>query len=291
MEAVAQAEISTNVRARTGASLASLRLAMYALSRVSPPLARTAAVRLFCTPLARHRARSEELGILPSAVGGSVSIDGNRVRFWRWGSGPAVLLVHGWGGSGAQLTSFIGPLVARGYSAVTFDAPAHGDSDGSTSNLLQFAAAVEQLASRVGTPRATIAHSLGGTAVAYAAGRGVPVGRVALISAAANPLVYFRAFLDLLGVPSAHRPRYERHVEEKLGFRWHEVAVPDFAPYMSMPMLAVHDLDDRDVSWRESAAIAEAWPNARLVTTSGLGHNRILRDEGVVRQVVDFVTR
>jgi pimeloyl-ACP methyl ester carboxylesterase len=262
---------------------------MYALSRVSPPLARAAAVRLFCTPMTRHRARADEIGVLPSAVGGSVSIDGNRVRYWRWGRGPAVLLVHGWGGSGGQLAAFIAPLVARGYSAVTFDAPAHGDSDGSTSTLLQFAATVEAVVSRVGAPVATVAHSLGSTAVAYAAGRGVAVGRVALISAAANPLAYFRAFLDLLGIPAAHRPRYERHFEEKLDFRWHEVAVPQFARYMPMPMLAVHDLDDRDVSWRESAAIVEAWPNSRLVTTSGLGHNRILRDEGVVRQVVEFV--
>ena len=290
MDAVAQQGISTNVRARTSASLTSLRLGMYALSRVAPPLARAAAVRLFCTPMSRHRAPPEDTGVLPTAVGGSVTIQGRDVQFWRWGSGPPVLLVHGWAGSGAQLTAFVRPLSLRGYSAVTFDAPAHGDSPGSTSTLLEFAATVEAVVAAVGTPRATIAHSLGGTAVTYAASRGVSVGRLVLIAAAANPLAYFRAFLDALGIPQSHRESYERHFEVRHGFEWHEIAVPAYARYMPMPLLAIHDLDDREVSWREGAVIAETWPGARLITTSGLGHNRILRDDGVVRQAVEFAT-
>ena len=39
----------------------------------------------------------------------------------------------------------------------------------------------------------------------------------------------------------------------------------------------------------DGAAIANAWPGARLVTTTGLGHRRILRDEHVVSQAVAFV--
>ena len=41
--------------------------------------------------------------------------------------------------------------------------------------------------------------------------------------------------------------------------------------------------------WSDGAAIAGAWPGARLVTTTGLGHRRILRDERVVSQAVAFV--
>ncbi|HJU89017.1 MAG TPA: alpha/beta hydrolase [Gemmatimonadaceae bacterium] len=241
--------------------------------------------------MGRHRPRAEDVGTLPTAVRGSLTIEGRQVKYWRWGSGPPVLLVHGWGGGGAQLSSFIHPLCARGYSAVTFDAPAHGDSPGSTSTLLEFAATVEAIIAQIGAPRATIAHSLGGTAVAYAASRGFSVGRLVLIAAAANPLVYFRAFMELLGIPESQRERYESYFENKHQFDWQEIAVPSYARYMATPLLAVHDLDDREVSWRESAAITNAWPEARLVTTSGLGHNRILRDEGVVRQAVEFVHR
>ena len=37
-------------------------------------------------------------------------------------------------------------------------------------------------------------------------------------------------------------------------------------------------------------AIAEAWPGARLHTTTGLGHRRILRDAATVAMVSDFLT-
>jgi alpha-beta hydrolase superfamily lysophospholipase len=32
---------------------------------------------------------------------------------------------RGWGGRGAQLAAFVEPLLARGFSVVTLDAPAH----------------------------------------------------------------------------------------------------------------------------------------------------------------------
>ncbi|MGZ5446135.1 MAG: alpha/beta hydrolase [Thermoanaerobaculia bacterium] len=49
-------------------------------------------------------------------------------RAWSWGEGPAVLLVHGWGGHAAQFQSFVEPLVRAGFRAIAFDAPSHGSS-------------------------------------------------------------------------------------------------------------------------------------------------------------------
>ena len=37
------------------------------------------------------------------------------------------------------------------------------------------------------------------------------------------------------------------------------------------------------------ARLAAAWPCARLHVTHGLGHHRILRDEGVITASVDFL--
>jgi hypothetical protein len=41
--------------------------------------------------------------------------------------------------------------------------------------------------------------------------------------------------------------------------------------------------------WSGGRDIANAWPDARLLTTSRLGHRRILRDPGVVAEVVGFL--
>src|SRR6185369_13228471 len=47
---------------------------------------------------------------------------------WHWGTGPRVLLVHGWNGHAGRLSSFVQPLVEAGFGVVAFDAPAHGIS-------------------------------------------------------------------------------------------------------------------------------------------------------------------
>ena len=55
------------------------------------------------------------------------------------------------------------------------------------------------------------------------------------------------------------------------------------------PLLLVHDRQDAETGWSDSAAIARSWPRSRLVTTGGLGHRRILRAPAVIAEVVEFV--
>jgi pimeloyl-ACP methyl ester carboxylesterase len=78
-------------------------------------------------------------------------------------------------------------------------------------------------------------------------------------------------------------------LERRLGFEWEEMDVPALAGSMQMPLLVLHDRDDREIGWDNGAAIARAWPGAQLVTTSGLGHHRIVSDPDVIRQVLEFL--
>ena len=54
-------------------------------------------------------------------------------------------------------------------------------------------------------------------------------------------------------------------------------------------LLIVHDRLDREVSFTHAERLAEAWRQARLHATTGLGHRRVLRDESVIAEVVEFV--
>jgi hypothetical protein len=51
----------------------------------------------------------------------------------------------------------------------------------------------------------------------------------------------------------------------------------------------IHDRNDSQVPWKQGAALARHWPGARLLTTQGLGHGRILDDDAVARAAVDFI--
>lgn len=54
--------------------------------------------------------------------------------------------------------------------------------------------------------------------------------------------------------------------------------------------LVIHDEGDREVPFDDGASIAAAWPGARLVQTTGLGHRKILRDEAVIATVTSAIT-
>ena len=61
------------------------------------------------------------------------------------------------------------------------------------------------------------------------------------------------------------------------------------APRLRAGALVIHDRQDTQVPWQQGAALAQHWPGARLLTTRGLGHGRILEDDQVARAAVDFI--
>jgi len=52
----------------------------------------------------------------------------------------------------------------------------------------------------------------------------------------------------------------------------------------------IHDHQDSFVPWAQGAALARAWPGARLLSTVGLGHGRILENDAVVRAAAEFIS-
>jgi pimeloyl-ACP methyl ester carboxylesterase len=264
------------------------------LERLAPGAGARWAERLwFRVPAGRHG----HPGPPPSAPGRpfTVPVLGHRVAGEAWGEGPAVYLLHGWGGHRSQLAALVDPLVEAGHRVVAFDAPSHGDSDPGPegpgrSTLLEFADALAAVVAANGPAHAVVAHSLGATAAAYALRQGLAADRLAFVAPMADPLPYTRAFAGRLGFGERVRTRLVRRIERRVDMPLSAFDVPAMAGQVDTPpLLLVHDQKDAETSWSDSAAIAQAWPSARLVTTSGLGHRRLLRDPAVVAEVVGFV--
>ena len=265
------------------------RAAFGAVQRASPDLAARWAERIFCSP--PRRTISERMaGWLRDARRFNVTVGNRRVAAWTWGErGPGVLLVHGWGSRGARFVDLGGALLASGHRIVTFDAPGHGASPGRLSSGPEFARAALAVAAAVGPVSAVVGHSLGGFAAALAIDGGLAARRAVLISPSANVNSYSAQFAALLGVAAPVMSSMRDRLARRLDFAWDEMDVPAFAPAMRIPLLVIHDQDDREVRWHDGAAIAEAWPAAELVTTTGLGHHRILSDSAVISRVVSFL--
>ena len=265
-----------------------------AMSRVAPGTAAWAAERLFLTP-PRHRAPERERDLLARARPGAVRVDGRRLATWTWGSGPRILLVHGWGGRGAQLGAFVEPLVASGFSVAWFDGPAHGASEGRLATIPEMARAVHGVVAALGPIRGIVAHSGGGVVSAWAIRRWLLDGfvdlpeAIALIAPPAAFRGYLERFAEACGLSAAARARLDRRLTARAGTPTEAFDLPRFAADLPTAALVVHDREDAEVRWAEGAAVADAWPGAELVTTQGLGHRRILRERAVVARVTAFL--
>jgi pimeloyl-ACP methyl ester carboxylesterase len=273
---------STNVR--SGAP-APLRLALAALGSVAPSLAARAGARLFLSPR-RHTLRGPR-DHLDGAETFLVRSGREVLRAWRLGEGPPVLLVHGWGGRAEQLAPFVAPLRAAGCAPVLFDAPAHGASTGRLTSGLGFAEAVSSVAAAVGA-RAAIAHSLGATGLAWALASGLDLDAAVLVAPPRGPVDFFHRFCEALALRPGVRDATRARLERRLG-----IDLDDFDLSRRVgagPVLVIHDRYDREVPWSDGLAIAQAWPRASFLSTSGLGHRRILRDGTVTARAAAFVS-
>jgi len=265
-----------------------MRGVLSGLSRLSPGAAAQLAMVLFRRP-PRHRRSDLPLSVFDSGQRVDLVLDGGRLAVWRWGAGPTILLVHGWGSRGARLGDFVAPLTRAGFSVLAFDAPGHGASAGRLSSLPQFIAAIRAIGERLGPLHAVVAHSMGGAATTLAMARGLDVKRAVFLAPAADPAGYSERFASVFGLTDKVVSRMKRGLERRFGIAWKDFDALAAAATLSAPLLVIHDSDDRDVPLADGASVAAAWPGARLVTTNGLGHRRIVHDPAVVERAVAFL--
>jgi pimeloyl-ACP methyl ester carboxylesterase len=179
---------------------------------------------------------------------------------------------------------------------VAFDAPSHGASAPGkfgprSSTIPEFADALTAVIATHGPAHAIIAHSMGATAAAIAVCDGLRPRRLVFLAPMASPSSYAAAFATMFGFGPRIYRRLIARVERRVGAPMRHFDVPELGRAIAMPpTLIVHDRDDMSTPIGDADAIAATWTNSRLHVTTGLGHRRILRDPGVVAEVVEFVT-
>jgi pimeloyl-ACP methyl ester carboxylesterase len=242
---------------------------------------------------AQYEVKSADREIIARGNNYRIPFDSGELAVTTWGeSGPAVLLMHGWGGARAQMTGFVFPLLAAGYRVVAYDQPAHGESNGKMTNLLEIAPTMDLIREREGNFEAIIAHSFGTLVTSYA-----------LVIRDFPPparLVYLGSFNRLLdslprfqvgaGLPDALVDGLRGMLYENFGKDVLDAIVNEtMTQKIDIPALMFHDEADNVTPVEDSRAIIGAWKNARLIETEGLGHRGALQSKDVHAQVVEFL--
>lgn len=271
-----------------------VRLGLRLAQRLWPALAVRAADRLFLTPLPPK-------WLQRGAAGGQ----GWRIEHWPfegaslavhacWGpaEAPVVLLVHGWGGHAGQMRPLAEALRGRGLRPVIIEMPGHGHSGGMRTALPQFARAIDYVSHRLEQQghgvRALVAHSLGATAAAYAASRGLGIARLVLLAPAASPPAFTRLFAQVFGLSERTRAAMQARIEAREAMLMPLFEAAATGPRIGVQTLVVHDRQDAMNQFGDGQAYADAVPGAQLLATDGLGHRKILKDARVLEAVAQF---
>ncbi|MFZ6721989.1 alpha/beta hydrolase [Undibacterium sp. Ji49W] len=210
---------------------------------------------------------------------------------WRWGpdTAPAVLLLHGWESRASHMAAFVAPLLQAGYGVIALDGPAHGESQGELTHVVDYGKAVLALAAQVGPLAAVIGHSAGSAASLYAYAHGLRVAASVQLCGPASLTRVVQRTARMAGLNAEEAYALEQQMAAHVGVPLDSVDLSQLQSGFQHPVLILHDPEDREMPYEESIALAAAWPKARLQPVAGTGHRRILRTPAVVEAAISFI--
>jgi len=264
-------------------SMTMQRASVRALAAVAPQAADRLVVNRFVTPVRRGpetRAPLAEPWIVQSG--------GRDLAVYTAGTGPRVLFVHGWEGSALDFGPLAATFRANGFSVVAFDQPAHGRSTGRQTTLPDMTRAVIDVARVVGPFHAVVGHSLGASAALLALANGLSARTAAVIAPPRDAHHFVRLLSAAMGLSEARAVGAIALLERRIGSVG-GAETDRVVRGLRLPGLVLHDRADRHVPFSHGEAIAAAWPGARFVPLTGLGHRRGLDAPHVHTEILNFV--
>lgn len=264
--------------------------AAFALSgRIAPTLTARAAAELLTRPRGRNPPQDWELEA-SLWVPREILLPGN-LHALEWGeSGPVVLAQHGWRGRPTQFARFADAIVPSGFRLVATDAPGHGRSPGTRATPRLLADTLVAAGAALGDVHGIIGHSLGGAAAALALASGLPAQRLVMIGSPSRPSRMIEGFAAQIGLPAAARAAFDRWFEAHAGRAVESLDPVALRLGPGVEAMVVHDRDDDVIPVGEAELLERAWPEARFLYTTGLGHRDLLADALVIGPVTEFLT-
>ena len=260
------------------------------ISNVAPGLcARLALRQWFKTH--RHHAPEREVAWASTARQINIPSEHGELNALIWPSaGPKIVLVHGWSGRASQMGAFAKPLNDAGFEVIAVDLPGHGASYGNTGSIPVSAQALSDVEQHFGSIHALIGHSFGGAVCLLAVAEGLQVQAVVTIGSPSKLEWLLDIYVKYLHFGSTAKRKLAQLLEQKLGADiWKRCDVEFTGPDFKTKVMVIHDSNDKEVPEYHADIIANAC-SAKLLKTSGLGHRRILRNQAVMEEIVNFVS-
>ncbi|MDK9761284.1 alpha/beta hydrolase [Vibrio sp. D420a] len=240
---------------------------------LAPSHAKKTARKLLLTPVRSEPKNSEPQGLIK----GEVATRDGVLKTYTLGSGPVWVLTHGWSGTASQFYPLMEHIAAKGFTALAYDHPAHGGSDGVYGHIPAFVNGLEAILDTVEDVAGLVGHSMG-TASALECKHAKLENK---------PLLLIAPVLDYLDnlFGSVARSGYSMklfeavvgEVEEQFNY-----PIQSVDPYGKLALrqsntIIVHDEKDKFTKYSVSERAANEMERVTLVTTQGQGHGRVMK--------------
>lgn len=261
------------------------------LESISTSLTIKYAAKLFTTPIKYKVPKREfdmdknskqELLFIPTIK--------KNINIYKYGVGnKKVLLVHGWSGRGTQLFRIADEMVAKGFEVISFDAPAHGKSEGNKSMMPEFIESILEIDKKFGSFDYAIGHSLGGMAIINALRKGFNTNKIITIGSGDKIADIVSDFVNQLQLKPTLSPKLTNHFEKLLNDKMSDYDTFNVIQNFDIPHLIIHDKNDDEVGFYCAENIHKHSKNSTLFLTEGFGHRKILGSDDVIEQINQFV--
>ncbi|MEM8585706.1 MAG: alpha/beta hydrolase [Bacteroidota bacterium] len=269
--------------------LPAVRGALNGLSKVSPAKAGKVAYNILAKP---RRPALTEAGkqFLAAAESRTLLLAGDPIQVHHWpGSGPGILLLHGWESSTARWAPYFETLRQHEFDIYAIDAPAQGGSGGVEFSAMAYAAALEAYLEQLETPPIYwLGHSAGGMAALYYLSEmngQIRPDRLIIMGVAGEMYNFVDRFCEIVGLNNVVHAGIEHEFTKRFGMTFSDVSFVRMAGQLEMPGLIIHDRDDELAHISGAEDINRAWESSELMITEGRTHSVLGEDiPGIVAE-------
>ncbi|MDF5462913.1 alpha/beta fold hydrolase, partial [Vibrio parahaemolyticus] len=124
---------------------------------LAPSHAKKTARKLLLTPARTQPKNIEPQGLIKGEIKGHAGI----IKTYTLGSGPIWVLTHGWSGTASQFYPLMEHIASKGFTALAYDHPAHGESEGQYGHIPGFVRGLEDVLDTVEDIVGLVGHSMG----------------------------------------------------------------------------------------------------------------------------------
>jgi pimeloyl-ACP methyl ester carboxylesterase len=220
----------------------------------------------------------------------SVSYNGSNYKYYQRGTGPTVVLVHGLFSNLGSMVPIASDLIQLGYSVVLFDAPAHGEAAGTSTDPLEVRDVIRAIGKRLGNLHAIVCHSLGVLWALAAWNEDFHAKTLISIAGVSSKRYLVDKFVELHQVKPEIADGLIKALEARLGETvWVDLSPAEIVKRIAIPGLIIHGKKDDFVPPIHAEKLGSNWNQARVELIDELGHFDIVGAPRVRTMISDYL--